>query len=167
MNKNWPKKWNEKLPNFLGDDFFSSFDFLENMDEGSENDNDNNTNNNNKNSKSANNSSMNVDMCELENELLLIFRAPGLMLEDVQIDIYDKTLEISGYIQIDYKGFRPLHSELYQGPVFRKVKLPFPCRHDKMSASYHHGYLYVCLHRLIRTKETLKKLDIHDIEKEG
>ncbi|MUK88553.1 Hsp20 family protein [Ornithinibacillus sp. L9] len=162
MNKYWPKKWNEKLPNFLGEDFFSSFDFLENNEEGSEVNNNNNNNNNQ--SNSVNTSSMKVDMCELENELLLIFRAPGLMLEDVEIDVYDKTLEISGYIQINHKGFRPIQSELYQGPVIRKVKLPYPCRHDKISASYQYGYLYVHLHRLIRTKETLKKLEIQDLE---
>ncbi|SET55117.1 Molecular chaperone IbpA, HSP20 family [Oceanobacillus limi] len=157
MNKYWPKKWNEKLPNFLGEDFFSSFDFLENNQEEGENSNDNTA-------KSPNFSSLKVDICELENELLLVFRAPGIMLEDVEIDVYDKTLEISGYIQVDHKKFRPIHSELYQGPVMRKVKLPYPCRHDKIKASYHHGYLYVHLHRLIRTKKTLKKIDVHDLD---
>ncbi|WP_171038062.1 Hsp20/alpha crystallin family protein [Aquibacillus sediminis] len=158
MNKYWPKKWNEKLPNFLGEDFFASFDFLE------EEENGNNNNNNNNGNKVSNGSGIKVNICESENELLCIFRVPGLNLEDVEIDVYDKTLELVGTVGIDHKGFSPIHMELYQGPVMRKVQLPYPARHDKIDASYHHGYLYILLHRLIRSKETRQKLDVHDLE---
>ncbi|WP_018933164.1 Hsp20/alpha crystallin family protein [Gracilibacillus lacisalsi] len=160
MNKYWPKKWNEKLPNFLGEDFFSSFDFLEDEENGN-----NNTNNNNNEQMLKNTgSSIKVNICESENELLCIFRVPGLNLEDVEIDVYDKTLEITGTVGVDHKGFSPIHMELYQGPVIRKVQLPYPAYHDKVEAYYHHGYLYVLLHRLIRSKETKQKLDVQDLE---
>lgn len=150
MNQYWPKKWNEKLPNFLGEDFFSSFENFEN--------------NSNTENENTNSSGMKVNICEGDNELLCIFRAPGLQLDDVQIDVYDMTLEVVGNVQIDHKGFRPVHLELYQGPVKRKIKLPFPARHDKIDAFYRHGYLYIHLHRLIRTEDTKQKLHIKDLD---
>lgn len=164
MNKYWPKKWNDKLPNFLGEDFFSSFDFMENN-----NNNETepaNMNNNNSNIDPNNSSGIKVNLYEAENELLCIFRVPGLNLDDVIIDVYDRTLEVIGTVQIDHKGFRPIQLELYQGPVTRKVKLPYPARHDKIDAAYHHGYLYIRLHRLVRSKETKQKIKIHDLDVE-
>lgn len=159
MNKYWPKGWKDKLPNFLGEDFFSTFENFE------MNDMENNPNPPGG-SNSNNYSSIKVNICESDNELLCIFRIPGLHLEDVEVDVYDMTLEIVGSVSIDHKGFRPVQLELYQGPVKRKVKLPYPARHDKIHATYKHGYLYVHLHRLFRNKETKQKLDIKDEEME-
>jgi len=159
LNKYWPKKWNNKLPNFLGEDFFSSFDCMENDEE--------NPSQANTNSIDPNNSSgIKVNLYESENELLCIFRVPGLILEDVFIDVYDRTLEVTGRVEIDHKDFQPVQLELYQGPVTRKVKLPYPARHDKIDAAYQHGYLYIRLHRLIRSKETKQRIKIKDLDKE-
>jgi HSP20 family molecular chaperone IbpA len=155
LNKYWPKAWKEKLPNFLGEDFFSSFENFEMND--MDNPNTSGTNNNNY-------SSVKVNICESDNELLCIFRIPGLNLEEVEVDVYDMTLEIVGQVNIDHQGFRPLQLELYQGPVKRQVKLPYPCRHDKIRATYRHGYLYIRLHRLFRTKDTKQKLDIQNLD---
>jgi len=157
LNKYWPKAWKEKLPNFLGEDFFSSFENFEMND--MDNPNTSGTNNNNY-------SSVKVNICESDNELLCIFRIPGLILEEVEVDVYDMTLEIVGTVSIDHQGFRPLQLELYQGPVKRQIKLPYPCRHDKINATYRHGYLYVYLHRLFRNKDTKQKLDIQNLENE-
>ncbi|MEC5425009.1 Hsp20 family protein [Virgibacillus sp. C22-A2] len=162
MNKYWPKAWKEKMPNFLGEDFFTSFENFEEND--MENASTNNTVSNS--SNNHNYSSVKVNICESNNELLCIFRIPGLKLEEVDIDVYDMTLEIVGYVTIDHKGFSPIQLELYQGPVKRKIKLPYPARHDKINATYRHGYLYVHLHRLIRTRETKKTLDVHDLDVE-
>lgn len=154
MNKYWPKKWNKQLPNFLGEDFFSSFDFLEEDEQQSTADT----------HSPSQLSGIKVNIYESANELLCIFRVPGLNLNDVHIDVYDKTLEITGRVQIDHLQFRPIHLELYEGPITRKVKLPYPVRHDKMDASYSSGYLYLRLHRLIRPKETEQKLKIKNLD---
>ncbi|MBM7542362.1 Hsp20/alpha crystallin family protein [Amphibacillus cookii] len=158
MNKYWPKKWHDKIPNFLGEDFFSSFDFIE--EEANSNENQTDQPKRIKN----NGSSVKVNICESNNQLLCIFRAPGLNLEDVEIDVYDKTLEIIGTVSVDHKGLSPIHMELYQGPIIRKVQLPYPAHHDKIEAAYQDGYLYVWLHRLIRSKETRQKLAIKNFE---
>lgn len=155
MNKYWPKEWMEKMPNFLGEDFFASFNNFE------ENDTGNSTKNN-----TNNYSSVKVNICESDNELLCIFRIPGLNLEDVRVDIYDMTLEIVGTVNVDHKEFRPVQLELYQGPIKRQIKLPYPARHDKISSTYQHGLLYVHLHRLFRTNETKQKLDVYDLDTE-
>lgn len=156
MNKYWPKNWNQHLPNFLGEDFFSNFDFLEEAEE--------------KQASSERSpkqtSGIKVNIYESANELLCIFRVPGLDLDDVLIDVYDRTLEITGRVQIHHHNFRPLQLELYEGPVTRKVKLPYPVRHDKMEASYSRGYLYLRLHRLIRSKDTEQKIKIKDLDTE-
>jgi len=157
LNKYWPKAWKEKLPNFLGEDFFSGFENFETNDMDNPAPSTSGTNNNNY-------SSVKVNICESDNELLCIFRIPGLNLEEVEVDVYDMTLEIVGTVSIDHKGFRPLQLELYQGPVKRQIKLPYPCRHDKINATYKHGYLYVHLHKLYRTKDTKQKLDIQDLD---
>lgn len=154
MNKYWPKKWNEQLPNFLGDDFFSNFNFLENDEQKQAE------------TKHSPNqmSGIKMNMYESANELLCIFRVPGLDLEHVVIDVYDKTLEISGRIQIDHEQFHPVQLELYEGPVTRKVKLPYPVRHDKMDASYTSGYLYLRLYRLIRSNDTKQNIKIKNLD---
>ncbi|WP_163970571.1 Hsp20/alpha crystallin family protein [Oceanobacillus halotolerans] len=154
MNKYWPNNWKKSLPNFLGEDFWSTFEDLDLENAEVE------TSQTNNNSNSNNSSGIKVNICEAGNELLCIFRLPGLVLEDVEVDVYDLTLEVVGTIQIDHKGFRPMHMELYQGPVRRKVKLPYPARHDKINATYQHGYLYLHLHRLIPSGETKQKLQV-------
>lgn len=177
MNKYWPKNWKQALPNFLGEDFFSSFEDFEGMfeannggennsDNTNTNDNDNNTNNNNVNKTIETTSSIKVNIYESSNEVLCIFRLPGLKLKEVEINIYGITLEVTGKIHVAETGFRPIHCEIYQGPVHRKVTLPVPVRQDKVEASYNHGYLIIRLHRLIRPEEKQKTITIHDLEKD-
>ncbi|GAE34314.1 Hsp20/alpha crystallin family protein [Halalkalibacter akibai] len=146
MNKYWPNNWKKSLPNFLGEDFFASF---ENMDiEGS-----------------STNTSINMNMYESGHELLCIFTLPGLKLEDVDIYVYEKTLEVSGTMHIDYNGFRLLHQEIYQGPVKRTVELPFAVRDDKVEAFFKGGNLFIHLFRLIRPEQSKNKVVVQNLDK--
>lgn len=146
LTDKWPYNWNEWMNHFLGETFFTDFEPL-------------------KHSPDAAN--IKVNICESHNALLCIFQIPGLKLDEVEIDVYDRSLEVIGTVQIDQKGFKPIHLELYQGPVRKKVKLPFPARHDKIRATYHHGYLYVYLHRLIGSDKTKKKIHIETSDANG
>ncbi len=160
MNKYWPKDWKKaipNLPNFLGEDFFSTIEHLENMDVDAENV----TNNN-----QHNISSIKVNIYESGHELLCIFRLPGLILREVDIDVYDRTLTLSGSVTIDDHGFRPIQEEIFEGIVRRKVELPYSVRTDRVEVSYHHGHLIVHLHRLIRSNESKPKIIIHDLDSE-
>ncbi|WP_026672044.1 Hsp20/alpha crystallin family protein [Alkalihalobacterium bogoriense] len=145
MNKYWPNNWKKSLPHFLGEDFFSSF---ENMD-----------------IESSTNTNVNMDIYESGHELLCIFTLPGLKLEDVDIYVYEKTLEIRGTMHIDYNGYRLLHQEIYQGPVKRTVELPYPVRDDKVEAFFKRGQLFIHLHRLIRPEQLKNKIKVRDLDK--
>ncbi|MBM4765222.1 Hsp20/alpha crystallin family protein [Bacillus sp. B15-48] len=161
MNKYWPKNWKNKLPmpNFLGEDFFSTFEQFENMEVETESE------PNQQISKHSRTAGIKVNIYESGHELLCIFRLPGLKLKEVDIDVYDKFLEVKGTVHIHDNGFRPIQQEIFQGSVFRKVELPYPVRTDKIDASYHHGYLLITLHRLIRSDLGKPKIVIHDHDK--
>lgn len=225
MNKYWPKQWNKALPNFLGEDFFSSFqDFFDEEDEESNRDNNRNTNHNitedntsnpnaptsnhqpnqpnnhaqenpgmnpshnsqtnpnpDPNTRSNHNQQRNLNQMiqknndqqvsnvvaniyESNNEVLCIFRLPGLKLKEVDIRLYGVTLEINGKVHVEETGYRLIHNEIYEGPVHRRVTLPIPVRDDKIEASYNHGYLIIRLHRLIQPGEKPKSITIKDLE---
>jgi HSP20 family protein len=159
MNKYWPKEWEKALPNFLGEDFFSSFEQLEKMDP------DNTSQPKAPASTKKNISSLHVNVYESGHELLCVFKLPGLKLKEVDIDVYDQTIEVKGSVFVEDNGFRPISKEIFEGPVERKVKLPYPVRSDKIDASYHHGYLFILLHRLIRANAQKPKIYIDDLDK--
>src|SRR5699024_535941 len=107
------------------------------------------------------------NICESHNALLCIFQIPGLKLDEVEIDVYDRSLEVIGTVKIDQKGFKPIHLELYKGPVRKIDKLPFPARNDKIHDKYHHEYLYEYLHQLIGSDKTKKKIHIESSDANG
>lgn len=146
MNKYWPNNWKKSLPNFLGEDFFSSF---ENMDIES----------------SSSNTNVNMNIYESGHELMCIFALPGLKLEDVDIYVYEKTLEIRGAVHIDDDGFKLLHQEIYQGPVKRTVELPYAVRDDKVEALFKRGHLFIHLYRLIRPTQSKGKVIVQNLDK--
>ncbi|WP_034742768.1 Hsp20/alpha crystallin family protein [Halalkalibacter wakoensis] len=146
MNRNWPNHWKKSLPNFLGEDFFSAF---ENMDvEGN----------------SSSHAEVSMNIYESGNELLCIFATPGLKLEDVDIYVYEKTLEVRGNINIDYNGFRLVHQEIPQGPIQRTVELPFAVRDDKVEALFKSGHLFIHLHRLFRPNQANNKIIVQNLD---
>ncbi|WP_059104085.1 Hsp20/alpha crystallin family protein [Shouchella shacheensis] len=151
MHKSRPNGWKKSLPSFLGEDFFSSF---ENMDfESSPGS-----------TTSSTSSSSSVNIYESGHELLCIFALPGLKLEDVDIYVYEKTLEVRGTMHIDYNGFHLLHQELYQGPVMRTLELPYAVRDDKVEALFKRGLLFIHLHRLIRPNQSKNKIIVQDMD---
>ena len=168
MNKYWPEEWKKKLPNFLGENFFSNFESFENwenLDEFADQTNTNtNTNKSNANKDINNSSSIRVNMYESGHELLCVARLPGLVLKEVDIDIEDNIIEILGNVKVDHYGFRAIQEELYQGPVKRRFKLPYPVRKDKIDVSYKHGHLLIHLHRHFRSPEAKPKLQIEDLD---
>lgn len=174
MNDYWPKQWNKVLPSVLGEDFFSSFQEAFEKNEENEGNNETNASNNNNNNNNQKNitlqknneqvSSIMVNIYESNNEVLCIFRLPGLKLKDVDISIYGVTLEVNGKVYVEETGYRPIHQEIYEGPVHRKVTLPLPVRDDKIDASYNHGYLILRLHRLIQPGDKPKNIIIKDLE---
>ncbi|MFE8700142.1 Hsp20/alpha crystallin family protein [Cytobacillus sp. FJAT-54145] len=154
MNNYWPKGWKKALPNFLGEDFFTSF---ENMFEEEQHQDTSNP-------SSKKSSGIHVNIYESGHELLCIFKLPGLKLKEVDIDVHNDTIEITGSVFVNKGDFRPILEEIYEGPVHRKLKLPYQVRKDKVDASYKHGYLFVLLHRDLRAIDQKPKIIIEDLE---
>ncbi|WP_456276605.1 Hsp20/alpha crystallin family protein [Bacillus sp. AK128] len=160
MNKDWPQDWKKKLPSFLGEDFFAMFDEFEKMNAGTGTGTEKEPMPN-----TSKNSSIKVNVYEYGHELMCVFRIPGLKVKEVDIDVYDDIISVTGEVQTESYHFRPIIEELYQGPVHRKVKLPYPVRTDKIEANYKNGYLVIYLHRLLRSPEVKPKIVIDELEK--
>lgn len=166
LNKYWPEEWKKKLPNFLGEGFFQNFESFENW-ENVEFETEKTGAAANKATKKVdvnNSSSIRINIYESGHELLCIARLPGLEIKNVDIDVYDSTLEISGTVRVKNNGFRAIQEEIYQGPVRRRVSLPYPVRQDKISASYKHGHLMILLHRHLRSEDSKPKIIIDDLD---
>ncbi|WP_139367523.1 Hsp20/alpha crystallin family protein [Bacillus alkalicellulosilyticus] len=141
MNNHFPNNWKGMLPNFLGDDFFSSFNQL-----------------------ATNSSTTKVNIYESGNELIVVFSLPGLKVEEVDIYAYERTLEVRGTVHIDFNGFRLVQEEMVQGPIKRSIELPFPVKEDKVDAAYQRGMLVIHLHRLIRPNQVKQKINIKNLD---
>ncbi|MGO4889709.1 Hsp20/alpha crystallin family protein [Anaerobacillus sp. MEB173] len=143
MNNNFPDNWKKLLPGFLGDDFFSSFENL-----------------------GFETNAFKVNVYESGNEVLCVFAIPGLKIEDVDIYVYQRTIEVRGNVHLDYNGFRLIQEEIPQGSVKRTLELPYPVREDKVDASYQRGMLMIHLHRLIRPNQVKKKVSVKNLDDE-
>ncbi|HZG59708.1 MAG TPA: Hsp20/alpha crystallin family protein [Anoxybacillus sp.] len=138
--KDWKKQWEY----FFNQDFWNNFEpFLQTNKQSS--------------------SGVNIYKKE-ENELLVVMNIPGL--EDVeQVEVYVdyKTLEIKAEINLQFKGFELVEEGIFQGTFEKTVPLPFAVKEDRIEASYAGGLLMIHLHRLI-PDDTKKKIKIKKAE---
>ncbi|SDH49828.1 Hsp20/alpha crystallin family protein [Alteribacillus bidgolensis] len=103
-----------------------------------------------------------VNLYESKDQILCIILWPLLKtMEDVDIKVYNRALEVSGRIKFEYKGFRLIQQEIFQGDVKRKIELPYPVRQDNMESSYDRGLLKIRLDYLSNQKH---KKNINVIE---
>jgi len=81
-----------------------------------------------------------VDVHETENEYLVTIDLPGVKSEDVNIEINDNVLSISGARVADETGAAQLVERPY-GTFARTLSLPQGVDSDSIQASYHDGVL--------------------------
>lgn len=106
-------------------------------------------------------SSVRVDVHETANEVVATCDIPGLeKKEDVNIDIENNSLQISGTINRtnEIKEENMHRSERYFGRFQRSISLPSPVSHEGVSATYKNGVLEVKMPKLV--KENKKKIDV-------
>ncbi|RSK29216.1 Hsp20/alpha crystallin family protein [Bacillus sp. HMF5848] len=119
--------WKDQWGDMLGEDFWGNFEPL------------------------FQESHTQYNLYKKENELLVVVSIPGLTkLEDLDVYIDYKTIELTGHINLKFKGFEIVDENIYQGKFQKSLNLPFPVRDDKVDADYHNGLLYIHLHRLIK-----------------
>lgn len=109
---------------------------------------------------SANKPSSGMNLYKKDNELLIVISLPGLeKIEDAEVYVSYKTLEVKATVNLNFKGFELVEEGIFQGRFEKTVPLPFPVKEDRIEATYHHGLLFIHLHRLI-PEEPKKKIMI-------
>jgi HSP20 family protein len=102
-----------------------------------------------------------VDVHETENEVVATCDIPGLeKKEDVNIDIENNTLRISGSINRtnEIKEENMHRRERFVGRFHRSVLLPSPVSTEGVKASYKNGVLEVVMPKLM--KDNKKRIDV-------
>jgi len=85
---------------------------------------------------------------------------PGLEEKDVEIQVDDDVLTISGEkrSEIDDKDRR--YSERYYGRFERRIALPAEVDEDRANASFRNGVLTVTLPKTERARQNVKRIPI-------
>ncbi|MCF6095357.1 Hsp20/alpha crystallin family protein [Microaerobacter geothermalis] len=102
-----------------------------------------------------------VDIYETESEVVATCDIPGLeKKEDVNIDIENNTLSISGSINRtnETKEENMYRKERYVGRFHRSISLPSPVSPEGVKASYKNGVLEVKMPKLM--KDNRKRIDV-------
>jgi HSP20 family protein len=87
-----------------------------------------------------------VDIWESEQSLVLQADVPGVRKEDVEINLDQDVLTISGRVAIDdYEGLRPLYSEFNVGNFYRRFSLGETIDQSAITADMDEGVLTVTL----------------------
>ncbi|MFC1849702.1 Hsp20/alpha crystallin family protein [candidate division CSSED10-310 bacterium] len=87
-----------------------------------------------------------TDIIENENGLTLLMDIPGVVEEDVDINLEDTILTITARVAEEkYEGYRPLYSEYNIGDFQRSFRLIEDFDADKVEASLKNGVLTLVL----------------------
>ncbi len=87
-----------------------------------------------------------VDIWESEQSLVLQADVPGVRKDDVEINLDNDVLTISGRVAIDeYEGLRPAYSEYNVGNYFRRFSLGEVIDQAGIAADMQNGVLTVTL----------------------
>jgi len=87
-----------------------------------------------------------VDIYENEQELVLQADVPGVRRDDVEIDLDQDVLTISGRVSLDdYDGLRPVYSEFNVGNFYRRFSLGETVDQARITADMSDGVLTVTL----------------------
>lgn len=86
-----------------------------------------------------------VDICESENELILLADMPGVPMDGVEIDLRGDQFTIRGRVAPRQNGGRLLWSEYREGDYFREFTLSEAVDREKIVATMKDGVLKVVL----------------------
>lgn len=99
---------------------------------------------------------MPVELVERDNNLILNVMIPGMKKEDINIEVSENQVSISGVCKVEYEENKDLihRSEFCRGNFSRVISLPQLINHQKSKADYKDGILTLTLP--ISEKETNK-----------
>lgn len=96
------------------------------------------------------------DIEETDSHYVLSFDLPGMKQEDINIEVQDRVISISGERKREASGVR--HSERFYGRFERQFSLPDNVNAETVEANYEHGVLKIALPKLEAVKP--KKVQI-------
>ena len=101
-----------------------------------------------------------IEFDSTEDAFTLRVQLPGIHAEDVEVQVAQDTIAISGerkFEQTDAKGFR---SEFRYGKFRRVMTLPAAVQNDQVKADFNSGILTLTLPRLQAVKPAVVKLNL-------
>lgn len=104
------------------------------------------------------------DIEETESHYVLSFDLPGMKQEDINIEVQDRVLSISGERKREEKSVR--HSERFYGRFERQFSLPDNVNADAVEANYENGVLKIALPKLEEVKPKKVQIGVNG-NKEG
>jgi len=97
-----------------------------------------------------------VDVYETDNEVVVVAELPGVDKEDIQLNLYDRTLEIKAEARRE-EAERPYRLERRYVGFYTKVSLPAEVDPSKAKATFRNGVLEVKLPKLeVARRHTIK-----------
>jgi HSP20 family protein len=102
----------------------------------------------------------NVELNETERETTVIAELPGLEQKDVELELADGELRISGEKKSETEDKERLFSERYYGRFERRIPVD-DVDPDKVAASFKNGVLTVTLPKLPEAKQKVKRIAIN------
>ncbi len=101
-------------------------------------------------------SNLTVNVFEKEDDLVLFAEIPGVKKDDVQIEIKENLIRLSGHRKIDYPEESSVHRVERRNIKFdRTLKLPIRVDADQVKAEYKDGILKISLLRAESDKPRL------------
>jgi len=86
-----------------------------------------------------------VNLYEKDDAVEIKALAPGLRVEDINLQLIDNNLIIEGEKKSDYEDKPYIRKERYFGKLQKSIKLPYRVDVNNIQASFKNGMLYVKL----------------------
>lgn len=102
-----------------------------------------------------------MDIYQKDGELLVYAELPGLEQSDVNLELEDNVLTISGRIKRDDENLRPIRTERYEGEFKRSVRASYTVDIEKVKAEIKNGVLMVYLPKHAAAKPKTINIEIH------
>ena len=102
-----------------------------------------------------------IDIQETDKELIITAEMPGVSKEDIKVNVYDNTIEISAKVKKEEKEEREgyIRRERRAGRFYRAISLPCEVDAKKAKATYKNGILEVRLPKVTLEKGTYIKVE--------
>lgn len=100
-----------------------------------------------------------VDIWESREAITIAADMPGVRKEDIEIDLRDDVLTITGRVQVnEYEGLRPLYGEYNVGNFYRRFTLGDVVDQERIAAQISDGVLTLTLPK--RAKAVPRKISV-------